>query len=180
MFQNGLENLLNDKKRLDLLKNRRVGLLAHPASVDENLRHALDLLIASGVAISAAFGPQHGIKGEKQDNMVESEDFIDSNYHIPMFSLYGASGRHLTAQMLDSFDILLIDLQDLGCRIYTFLTTLCYALEDCAALIEISFCWSTMSDFSSTKKRNMATFCGKSASFKTRGAWVLGFLTFIS
>lgn len=133
MFQNGLENLLKDKKRLGFLKNRRVGLLAHPASVDGQLRHALDLLIASGVAISAAFGPQHGIKGEKQDNMVESEDFIDPNYHIPMFSLYGAAGRRLTPQMLDSFDILLIDLQDLGCRIYTFLTTLCYALEDCAA-----------------------------------------------
>lgn len=133
MFQNGLENLLKDKKRLDFLKTRRVGLLAHPASVDKNLNHALDLLIKSGVAISAAFGPQHGIKGEKQDNMMESEDFIDPHYHIPMFSLYGAAGRRLTPQMLDSFDVLLIDLQDLGCRIYTFLTTLCYALEDCAA-----------------------------------------------
>lgn len=132
MFQNGLENLLNDKKQLDFLKNYRVGLLAHPASVVQNLQHALDVLIAADVPITASFGPQHGIKGEKQDNMVESEDFIDSQYHIPAFSLYGAAGRRLTPQMLDSFDLLLVDLQDLGCRIYTFLTTLGYVLEDCA------------------------------------------------
>ena len=82
-------------------------------------------------SISAAFGPQHGLRGDKQDNMVESPDFTDPVHGIPVFSLYGEV-RRPTAAMMDSFDVLLVDLQDLGCRIYTFITTLRYVLEEAA------------------------------------------------
>jgi uncharacterized protein YbbC (DUF1343 family) len=84
------------------------------------------------VRLSAAFGPQHGLRGDKQYNMAESQDYVDPAHHIPVFSLYG-SVRRPTPQMMDSFDVLLVDLQDLGCRIYTFVTTLRYVLEEAAA-----------------------------------------------
>jgi uncharacterized protein YbbC (DUF1343 family) len=94
--------------------------------------HSLDALSALGdLKLTAAFGPQHGLRGDKQDNMVESADFVDPIHGIPVFSLYGAV-RRPTAAMLDTFDVLLVDLQDLGCRIYTFVTTLCYVLEAAA------------------------------------------------
>jgi uncharacterized protein YbbC (DUF1343 family) len=114
------------------LAGRRVALLAHPASVTRNLVHSLDALAAFGdVGLAAAFGPQHGLRGDKQDNMIESPDFNDPVHGIPVFSLYGAV-RRPTAAMMDSFDVLLVDLQDLGCRIYTFVTTLRYVLEAAA------------------------------------------------
>ena len=98
-----------------------------------DLTHALDALAAlPDINLTAAFGPQHGIKGDKQDNMMESPDFIDPDYGIPIFSLYGEV-RKPTPAMLDTFDVLLVDLQDLGCRIYTFITTLRYVLEAAAA-----------------------------------------------
>src|SRR5512136_2444841 len=104
-------------------------LLAHPASVTEDLTHALDALAACGdIKISAAFGPQHGLRGDKQDNMIESPDFNDPVHGIPVFSLYGTV-RRPTDAMMDAFDVILVDLQDLGCRIYTFITTLRYVLE---------------------------------------------------
>ncbi len=107
-------------------------LLAHPASVTRDLRHSLDALAASGdVQLAAALGPQHGLRGDKQDNMVESADYVDPLHRIPVFSLYG-NVRRPTAAMMDSFDVLLVDLQDLGCRIYTFITTLRYVLEEAA------------------------------------------------
>ena len=127
----GLEVLLADTSLLKQLHAKRVGLLAHPASVSATLQHSLDCLKAAGVNVVVAFGPQHGLRGDKQDNMVESEDFIDPLWQIPVFSLYGQS-RRLTPTMLAHFDVLLVDLQDVGCRIYTFLTTLRYMLEDCA------------------------------------------------
>jgi uncharacterized protein YbbC (DUF1343 family) len=112
------------------LAGKRVALLAHPASVTADLTHSLDALAALGdVKLSAAFGPQHGLRGDKQDNMIESPDFNDPALGIPVFSLYGQV-RRPTAQMMDSFDVLLVDLQDLGCRIYTFITTLRYVLEE--------------------------------------------------
>ena len=111
------------------LKGRRVALLAHPASVTEGLMHSLDALgTCSDIEISAAFGPQHGLRGDKQDNMIESPDFSDPVHGIPVFSLYG-DVRKPTDAMMDTFDVLLVDLQDLGCRIYTFVTTLRYVLE---------------------------------------------------
>ena len=129
----GIDRLLAETALRALLKGRRVALLAHPASVTENLTHALDALGACGdLTISAAFGPQHGLRGDKQDNMVESPDFTDPAHGIPVFSLYGEV-RRPTDTMLDTFDVLLVDLQDLGCRIYTFVTTLRYVLEAAAA-----------------------------------------------
>ena len=128
----GLERFLQDPALRAPLAGRRVALLAHPASVTRDLTHALDALAAlPDVKLSAAFGPQHGLRGDKQDNMVESPDYLDPRLGIPVFSLYGTV-RRPTDAMLDSFDVLLVDLQDLGCRIYTFITTLRYVLEAAA------------------------------------------------
>lgn len=128
----GIDRLLADSSLLKLLEGRRVALVAHPASVTENLTHSLDALIAAGVTVTSAFGPQHGLKGDKQDNMVETADEFDPAYNIPIFSLYGEV-RRPTPQMMDTADVFLFDLQDLGCRIYTFVTTLLYLLEAAAA-----------------------------------------------
>ncbi|WP_128893522.1 exo-beta-N-acetylmuramidase NamZ domain-containing protein [Erythrobacter sp. HKB08] len=127
----GLDELLADRELLKQLEGRRVSLVAHPASVTRGLTHSLDVLIANGVNVTSAFGPQHGIKGDKQDNMVETEDETDPDYNIPIFSLYGEV-RRPTGQMMSSADVFLFDLQDLGCRIYTFVTTLLYLLEEAA------------------------------------------------
>ncbi|MBC7419782.1 MAG: DUF1343 domain-containing protein [Bdellovibrio sp.] len=126
----GLEVLLENKKLITELKKQRVALVCHPASVDENLNHSFDLLHKK-IGLSAAFGPQHGVKGEKQDNMIESDDILHAEYKIPIFSLYGKV-RRPTEEMMQSFDVLIFDLQDLGCRIYTFITTLLYVMEECA------------------------------------------------
>ncbi len=132
-MQFGLERFLEDPALRAPLKGRRVALLAHPASVTRDLTHSLDALAAlPDVKLSAAFGPQHGLRGDKQDNMVESPDFTDPRLGIPVFSLYGEV-RRPTIAMMDTFDVLLVDLQDLGCRIYTFITTLRYVLEAAAA-----------------------------------------------
>jgi uncharacterized protein YbbC (DUF1343 family) len=127
----GIDRLLTDPELRRPLEGRRVALLAHPASVTEDLTHSLDALAAAGLNVTAAFGPQHGLRGDKQDNMVESDDFIDPVHGIPVFSLYGEV-RRPTGQSIGTFDTILIDLQDLGCRIYTFITTLLYALEAAA------------------------------------------------
>ncbi|WP_418647830.1 exo-beta-N-acetylmuramidase NamZ domain-containing protein [Thauera butanivorans] len=128
----GLDRLLADAVLRRPLAGRRVALLAHPASVTRGLEHSLDALAAlPDLRLSAAFGPQHGLRGDKQDNMVESPDYTDPLHGIPVFSLYGEV-RRPTAAMMDSFDVLLVDLQDLGCRIYTFITTLRYVLEEAA------------------------------------------------
>lgn len=129
----GLERLLADPALRKPLAGKRVALLAHPASVTRDLTHSLDALATLGdVRLTAAFGPQHGLRGDKQDNMIESPDFVDPAHGIPVFSLYGEV-RRPTPEMLDTFDVLLVDLQDLGCRIYTFITTLLYVLEAGAA-----------------------------------------------
>jgi uncharacterized protein YbbC (DUF1343 family) len=127
----GIDRLLADPEVRKPLEGKRVALLAHPASVTRDLTHSLDALVAAGVNISAAFGPQHGIKGDKQDNMMETADEVDPRFGIPVFSLYGEV-RRPSGQMMSTFDTILIDLQDLGCRIYTFVTTLLYVLEAAA------------------------------------------------
>jgi uncharacterized protein YbbC (DUF1343 family) len=128
----GLERFLEDPALREPIAGRRVALLAHPASVTCDLTHSLDALAAlPDLKLSAAFGPQHGLRGDKQDNMVESPDFNDPRLGIPVFSLYGEV-RRPTDAMMDTFDVLLVDLQDLGCRIYTFITTLRYVLEAAA------------------------------------------------
>ena len=131
-MRTGLDRLLAEPALRRPLAGRRVALLAHPASVTPDLVHALDALAAAGVRPTAAFGPQHGLRGDKQDNMVESDDFTDPVHGIPVFSLYGRV-RRPTDAMMDAFDVLLVDLQDVGCRVYTFVTTLRYVLEAAAA-----------------------------------------------
>ena len=129
----GIERLLASAELRRPLAGRRVALLAHPASTTRDLTHSLDALATlPDIRLTAAFGPQHGLRGDKQDNMIESPDFVDPALGIPVFSLYGEV-RRPTAAMLDTFDVLLVDLQDLGCRIYTFITTLRYVLEAAAA-----------------------------------------------
>ncbi len=128
----GIDRLLADPALRKPLEGKRVALVAHPASVTENLTHSLDALIAAGINVTSAFGPQHGLKGDKQDNMVETADELDPEYNIPIFSLYGEV-RRPSGQMMSTADVFLFDLQDLGCRIYTFVTTLLYLLEAAAA-----------------------------------------------
>ncbi|HEX5045875.1 MAG TPA: DUF1343 domain-containing protein [Gammaproteobacteria bacterium] len=128
----GIDRLLEEPALRNDLRGKRVALLAHPASVTADLTHSLDALAAlDDVNLAAAFGPQHGLRGDKQDNMVESPTFNDPVHGIPVFSLYGEV-RRPTKAMLDAFDVLLVDLQDVGCRIYTFVTTLRYVLEAAA------------------------------------------------
>ena len=128
----GIDRLVEDASLRAPLKGKRVALVAHPASVTADLTQSLDALAACGdVKVTAAFGPQHGMRGDKQDNMVESPDFTDPAHGIPVFSLYG-EGRRPTGQMMGTFDIVLVDLQDVGCRIYTFITTLLYVIEAAA------------------------------------------------
>lgn len=129
----GIDRLISEPSLRADLAGKRIALLAHPASVTENLIHSLDALAAlDEVNVTAAFGPQHGMRGDKQDNMVETQDFTDPVHQIPVFSLYGEV-RRPTGQMMSTFDTVLIDMQDLGCRIYTFITSLRYMLEAGAA-----------------------------------------------
>ena len=128
----GIDRLLDDATLRKPLTGRRVALLAHPASVTASVVHSLDALAGlDEVNLVAAFGPQHGLRGDKQDNMIESPHFDDPVHGIPIFSLYGEV-RRPTAEMMDRFDVLLVDLQDVGCRIYTFVTTLRFMLEAAA------------------------------------------------
>lgn len=128
----GIDRLLAESSLRAPLAGRRVALLAHPASVTANLTHSLDALAAlSDLRLTAAFGPQHGLKGDKQDNMIETQNFIDPVLGIPVFSLYAKVRRPMDS-MMSTFDVALVDLQDVGCRIYTFVTTLRYMLEAAA------------------------------------------------
>lgn len=132
MIQLGIDRLIASQELQRELKGKRVALLAHPASMTNRFQHSLAALIeCGGLEVSAAFGPQHGMHGEKQDNMQETEDYVDPQYKIPVFSLYGEV-RRPTAKMMESFDVLLCDMQDVGTRIYTFLTTLLYVMEAAA------------------------------------------------
>ncbi len=132
-MQFGIDRLLSERELRSPLRGKRIAVLAHPASVTADLTHTLDALAALGeLKLSAAFGPQHGLRGDKQDNMIESPTFHDPVHGVPVFSLYGEV-RRPTREMMDAFDVLLVDLQDLGCRIYTFITTLRYVLEAAAA-----------------------------------------------
>ena len=128
--QTGLERLLEDPHRW--LNDGRIGFLCNPASVDHQLTHARILLHqALGEQLQALYSPQHGFFAEKQDNMIESTDLIDPALQIPVFSLYGKA-RIPDARMFEPIDVLLVDLQDVGCRVYTFIYTLSYCLEAAA------------------------------------------------
>lgn len=115
------------------MEGRRLGLLCNPASVDRGLRHARLLIDARFPrALRALFSPQHGFFAEKQDNMIESEDLVDPVLGIPAFSLYGRT-RVPTPEMFADIDLLLVDLQDVGSRVYTFAASLSYCMETAAA-----------------------------------------------
>lgn len=132
MMTLGIDRLLETPTLRQPLRGRRVALLGHPASLTRTGQHSLDALMRlDDLNIVAAIGPQHGMRGDKQDNMVETPDAIDPRYGIPVYSLYGEV-REPTPAMLDSFDVLLVDLQDIGTRIYTYVTTLGYLIDACA------------------------------------------------
>src|SRR4029078_9649803 len=127
----GIDRLLAEPELRRPLEGKRVALLAHPPTVTRDLTHSLYALAAAGMKLTAAFGPQHGLRGDKQDNMVESDDFTDPVHQIRVFTLYGEL-RRPSGQSMGTFDTILVDLQDVGCRIYTFITTLLYVLEAAA------------------------------------------------
>ena len=125
--ESGLEQLLAQPAKW--VKDCRLGLLSNPASVDPQWNHACTLINQCLPGkLKALYSPQHGFFAEKQDNMVESDDLIDPATNLPVFSLYGYT-RIPTAEMLDPIDVLIIDLQDVGTRVYTFIYTVSYCLE---------------------------------------------------
>jgi uncharacterized protein YbbC (DUF1343 family) len=114
------------------LKGRRVGVVANPASIDGSLRHVVDRAAsASGVILAAIFGPQHGFRADVQDNMIESPHLRDTQRRVPVYSLYSET-REPTAEMLSGLDVLVVDLQDIGARIYTFIYTMANCLRGAA------------------------------------------------
>ena len=126
----GLEKILEEQA--GLLKGLRVGLVCNPASVDHQYRHAADLFYEnSNINLTTLFGPQHGIRGDVQDNMVETGHIIDSRTEIPIYSLYSET-REPTEDMLSELDVLVFDLQDVGCRVYTFIYTMANCMKACA------------------------------------------------
>jgi uncharacterized protein YbbC (DUF1343 family) len=128
--QTGIEVLLAKKR--NLIRGARVGVVVHPASVLPDFRHTADALIGCGeFRLVALFGPQHGARGDKQDNMIESEFYRDPDTHLPVHSLYGDT-RRPTEEMMRDIDVLLFDLQDTGTRVYTFIYTMAYCMEACA------------------------------------------------
>lgn len=130
MIKIGLEVLVESRR--DVLAGQRVGLVVNPSSVDARLRHAVDLLHgADGVKLTALFGPQHGIRGETQDNMIEWEGFRDSRTGLPVYSLYGET-RIPYPEMLADVDTLVFDMQDVGTRIYTFIYTMAHCMQAAA------------------------------------------------
>ena len=145
MIQLGIETFIKEKKWQGRLENRRMAFCGHSASVDKNLQSSLSLIqLHTPLKISCLLGPQHGFKGTQQANMMATEDenmrmddlakvdfTSESNsLKLPVFSLYSQKTRRLTKEMLSCFDVLIVDLQDVGCRVYTYLTTLLYIMED--------------------------------------------------
>jgi uncharacterized protein YbbC (DUF1343 family) len=114
------------------LKGRRVGIVSNPASVDAQFTHITDALgQAQGVTLGAIFGPQHGFRSDVQDNMIETPHATDGRRRVPVFSLYSET-REPTAEMLRHVDVMVIDLQDIGARIYTYIYTMANCLRACA------------------------------------------------
>ena len=125
----GLEVLLEDQ--LDPIQDQRVGIIVHPASVNSRLEPTGDLMFKHpGVYLTTILGPQHGIQGETQDNMIEWEDCYDPATELPVYSLYGRS-RSPTREMLNGVDVLVFDLQDVGARYYTYIQTLALVMTAC-------------------------------------------------
>jgi len=128
----GLDNLYSDPPAY--LEGQRIGLLCNPASVNSRLKHAKEIVYSLyGKRLKALFSPQHGFYAEKQDNMIESSDFIDPELEIPVFSLYGKT-RVPSQAMFEEIDAMIIDIQDIGTRVYTFFSTVSYCMEKGAEL----------------------------------------------
>ncbi len=127
----GIDVFLGGAGESTRLRDARLGLIAHPASVTSGLAFSADAIRAAGFDLRALFGPQHGARGEKQDNMIESDHYTDSVTGLPVHSLYGEV-RKPTPAMLDGLDAVLFDLQDVGVRVYTFMWTMALAMEACA------------------------------------------------
>lgn len=126
----GLEKVLDEQ--LHLLKNLRVGLICNQATVNHRFRHAADLFFENAdINLTTLFGPQHGIRGDVQDNMIETSHTIDRKTGLPVYSLYSET-REPTAEMLQNVDAMVFDLQDVGCRVYTFVYTMANAMKACA------------------------------------------------
>jgi uncharacterized protein YbbC (DUF1343 family) len=126
-MKTGLEVLL--ESRLDLMDGLRVGLIVNPASINSRLEHAADLFFREKrINLTALFGPQHGIRGETQDNMIEWQTFRDSRTGLAAYSLYGET-RKPSPEMLDGLDAVVFDVQDVGTRVYTFIYTMALAME---------------------------------------------------
>ncbi len=127
----GLERLLEDDK-IGILKNWRIGLICNQASVNHQFRHAADLFFENPeINLTTLFGPQHGIRGDVQDNMIETSHSIDKQTNLPIYSLYSET-REPTGEMLENVDAIVFDLQDVGCRVYTFIYTMAKAMRACA------------------------------------------------
>jgi uncharacterized protein YbbC (DUF1343 family) len=125
----GLEVLLEDQ--LDLIRGKRVGIIVHPSSIDSHFQHTLDLFLNHPeIELTTVMGPQHGIRGETQDNMVEWVDYKDPVSDLPVYSLYSET-RSPTEKMLSEVDVVVFDLQDIGARYYTFISTMALAMKAC-------------------------------------------------
>ena len=126
----GIERLLTVDRRL--IDGRRVGLVCNPASVDARFEHSADRLHADpDVTLAALFGPQHGFRSDLQDNMIETPHGEDRRRRVPVFSLYSDT-REPTAEMLDGLDALVVDLQDVGTRVYTYIYTMANCMRAAA------------------------------------------------
>ena len=132
LVQPGLEVFLQDQ--LDLIRGKRVGVIVHPSSIDSKWNHTLDLFFNHPeIELTTVMGPQHGIRGETQDNMIEWEDYQDPVSSLPVYSLYSET-RSPTEKMLSEVDVVVFDLQDTGARYYTFISTMALAMEACKQL----------------------------------------------
>ena len=126
----GLEVLANDEDLQRSIKGN-IGYLCHAASIDSNYKHGIDLLKGCfGDRLKKLFSPQHGLYAEEQDNMIESDHFFHPFYQLPVYSLYSET-RKPTVEMLQGLDCVLVDLQDVGTRIYTFIYTMSLMMEAC-------------------------------------------------
>jgi len=126
----GLEKSLDEE--INLLKNKRIGLICNQASVNHQYQHCADLFFENpDIDLVSLFGPQHGIRGDVQDNMIETLHTLDKKTGLPIFSLYSET-REPTAEMLSRIDTIVFDLQDVGCRVYTFIYTMANAMRACA------------------------------------------------
>lgn len=126
----GLEKILSEN--IASVKGRRIGLICNQASVDHRFNHAADLFYENpDIRLTSIFGPQHGIRGDVQDNMIETPHAVDKKTCLPIYSLYSKT-REPTEEMLENLDVLVFDLQDIGCRVYTFIYTMANAMKACA------------------------------------------------